>query len=297
MNAPHLTTLPDVIVGCISSFLTIGQLSNVGTTCHTCHRQFWLENDVAWTDQIGVRFHSIATWLGGEETQLTRDVVIRNFNFVDRMHRGVIDRVTDRCPDLPSLLFDDDGPHGVRVFAYVHTHELKSAVREITKQQRCGSGVLHVVRGDVDLIEALAVMDASRETESFTASGRRQVCCYLAEWPPQTRENDLVLILTGALQCDVDLLRKVPHALQPRVLLVHRQGVEVSETHIQTLIESTPRVAVTDSFCQRPNYASVLGGVGSSREFALDLARLFLWECGKGSPRPQTTNLRTTLIP
>jgi len=311
MNVPSITTLPPVIVGCISEFLTVGQLSNVGKTCHACHRQFWLENDLAWRDQIGARFHAMFAHFGistrDERYRSGRDATIRCFKLINTLYRRVYEHVIQAFPDLASLLaFDQKEEPGFRVFAYVHTHELKSAIRDITKQQCCGSGSLHVIRGcdDADMIEALAAMDASRETECFTARGHRDVYCYLAEWPPQTKVNDLVLILTGALRSNNELLRTVPDRLQHRVLLAHCQGVEVPKNQIQTLIQSFPRVALTDSFCQRPKYASVLGGLGSSKEFPLDMARFFSLECGKGSAQAQTlvlsvgggANLRRTFI-
>lgn len=306
-----LETLPSECIACISSFLTVGQLSNVAEISRACHSLFWLENEGAWRE-IGARYHAVMREFGVPESEMHgRVAVVHSLQLVDKLWRHLCwHKCCETYPDLASLLYD--GPRhelrGFRVFAYSHTHELKAAIHDITKQQCCGSGVLHIVRGDndVDMMDALCAMDAAHETMD-AAGGNREVYCYLAEWPPQTRAHDLVLLFTGALTTNTELLEKIPDSLQHRVLLAHRPNVEVSSNDVQILIESSPLVAATESFCQNPDYASCLGAEGTSREKYMDWARFCAVECGKGSNQAQTlvlaqsgganVHLRRTFLP
>ena len=319
MDAPEtLDGLPDDCIGLISSFLTVGQLSNVGKTSRGCHQKFWLDENPKFWKEVSARFNAVLRFFGptsaaearGGNVQGDRASMIRSLRILVQLYRGVYERVCQEYPDLATLLFDPkDHMSGFRIFAYGHHQELISAIHDITKQQCCGSGVLHIVRGDteVDMRQAVSIMDASRDTDSSTVSGHRAAYCYLAEWPPQTQAQDLVVILSGALRLNPRLLERVPERLQRRVLLIHRQGtVMPNKDIVEALIRTWPRVAVTGTFCQRPNYASALGTVGISKEFYLDAVRYFSSECGAGSPQDRTlvvsaggggtVNLRKTFL-
>lgn len=300
-----LASLPSDCVGCISSFLTVGQLAIVGQTCHACHNQFWLENEVAWRN-IGARFNALVQG----PSPLNVD---RRLRVMSHMYRKIIPRVHEQSPNLESILFGGRNHHyeGFRVLAYTRSQELKAAIGDITKQQCCGTGSLHIIRGDScdDLKEALCIMDASNDTKHYAVNGKRQVYSYLAEWPAQAKPSDLVLILSSALSVKRGLLQRIPEHMRHRVLIAHRPNTHASEEDVHTLITSMPVVAVTDSFSQCPNFASLLGGAGTGREIIFHAVRFFAVECGKGRSNQQnqtlvmvthggaTANLQSTFLP